>query len=120
MFCKHCASEIDDDCIICPKCGKQVNDLRQSKNDQPIIINNNVSSSSSASATSVANALGRRCCNKWTAFLLCLFLGEFGAHKFYEGKTGMGFLYFLTLGLFGIGWFIDTISILFKPNPYWT
>ena len=57
--------------------------------------------------------------NKWTAFFLCLFLGEFGAHKFYEGKTGMGILYLFTLGLFGIGWLIDTISLLFKPNPYY-
>ena len=57
--------------------------------------------------------------NKWTAFFLCLFLGFIGAHKFYEGKTGMGILYLLTLGLFGIGWFIDFIVLLFKPNPYY-
>ena len=53
--------------------------------------------------------------NKWVAFLLCLFLG---VHKFYEGKVGMGILYLFTVGLFGIGWFIDCIALLFKPNPY--
>ena len=45
--------------------------------------------------------------------------GLFGAHKFYEGKTGMGILYLLTGELFGIGWLIDAIALLFKPNPYY-
>ncbi len=49
--------------------------------------------------------------SKTTALLLCIFLGEFGIHKFYVGKAGMGILYLLTLGLFGIGWFIDIILI---------
>lgn len=56
--------------------------------------------------------------NKWVAFFLCLFLGVFGAHKFYEGKTKMGVLYLFTLGLFGIGWLVDLIMILTKPNMY--
>lgn len=57
--------------------------------------------------------------NKWTSFLLCLFLGIFGVHKFYEGKIGIGILYICTLGLFGIGWIVDLIIILTKPNPYY-
>ena len=57
--------------------------------------------------------------SKWVALLLCFFLGIFGAHKFYEGKAGMGVLYLLTLGLFGIGVIVDCIAILFKPNPYY-
>ncbi len=48
------------------------------------------------------------------SFLLCLFLGYFGAHKFYEGKNGLGVLYLCTFGLFGIGWIVNTISILLK------
>ena len=47
-------------------------------------------------------------------FVLCLLLGYFGAHKFYEGKVGMGVLYLFTLGLFGIGWFVDLIVLLTK------
>lgn len=54
--------------------------------------------------------------NKWTAFVLCLLLGYFGAHKFYEGKVGMGVLYLFTLGLFGIGWFVDLIVLLTKTT----
>ncbi len=49
-----------------------------------------------------------------TAMILCWLLGYFGAHKFYEGKTGLGVLYLLTLGIFGIGWFIDYIIYLIK------
>ena len=57
--------------------------------------------------------------NKWVAVLLCFFLGGIGAHKFYEGKIGMGILYIFTIGLFGIGILIDFICLLFKPNPYY-
>ena len=56
-----------------------------------------------------------------TAFILCLFLGFFGVHKFYQGKIGLGILYLFTGGLFGIGWFVDTIVLLvklIKNEPY--
>ncbi len=45
-------------------------------------------------------------------FVLCLFLGYLGIHKFYEKKTGLGILYLFTLGIFGIGWIIDIIRLL--------
>lgn len=58
--------------------------------------------------------------NRTIALLLCLIFGVYGAHKFYEGKIGMGFLYFFTGGLFGIGWFVDLITLfLFRTNPYY-
>ena len=57
--------------------------------------------------------------NKWVALLLCLYLGFFGAHKFYEGNSKAGKLYLFTLGLFGIGWFVDLFVLLAKPNPYY-
>ena len=47
-----------------------------------------------------------------TTLLLCLFLGEFGVHHFYVGKTGLGILYLFTGGLFGIGWLVSLIKIL--------
>ena len=108
-YSKHCGELIDKDCIICPKCGKQVEELKRSS--ESIIINN--------TNTASVNTVGGREKNKWIAFLLCLFLGGLGAHKFYEGKVGMGILYLFTLGLFGIGALIDLIVILCKPNPYY-
>lgn len=52
-------------------------------------------------------------------FLFVLFLGWSGAHKFAQGKVGMGLLYLFTGGLFGIGWLYDIIIALTnisKPN----
>jgi len=49
--------------------------------------------------------------SKILALILAIFLGYFGAHQFYAGKIGMGILYVLTVGIFGIGWIIDIISI---------
>lgn len=51
-------------------------------------------------------------------FLITLFFGIFGVHKFINGQKGMGILYFFTLGLFGVGWIIDVINAfinIFSP-----
>lgn len=55
--------------------------------------------------------------NKWISLLLCIF--TICGHKFYEGKIAIGILYFLTAGLFGIGWIIDIFILLSKSNPYY-
>ena len=54
--------------------------------------------------------------NRLILFLLFIFAGYVGAHKFYSGKIGMGILYALTGGLFGIGLICDFFSILLG-NP---
>lgn len=87
--------------------------------DQPNIVINNANTNTNANNNMNAAMYGVRMKNKWVAFLLCLFLGTIGAHKFYEGKVGMGILYVLTFGLFGIGWLVDCIVLLCKPNPYY-
>ena len=56
--------------------------------------------------------------SKWISFFLCLFVGAFGAHKFYEGRILLGIVYLCTRGLFGVGVIVDLIILLFKPNPY--
>ncbi len=50
--------------------------------------------------------------NWLVALLLCIFLGEIGAHWFYVGRWGWGLVYLFTFGFLGIGWVIDIIRIL--------
>ncbi len=45
------------------------------------------------------------------AYLLCIFFGWAGAHRFYCGRIGTGVLWFLTGGLLGIGWLIDLFLV---------
>lgn len=120
-FCKHCGAQIAYDAVICTACGRQVEEIEAKGASQPVIeINNSNANVNQNTNTNVnANAVGRRLCNKWVSLCLCIFLGYFGAHKFYEGKGGMGIVYLFTLGFFGIGVLIDIFSILSKPNPYY-
>ncbi len=43
---------------------------------------------------------------RWALFW-CVLFGIFGAHYFYVGRRGKGFLYLFTLGLGLFGWFHD-------------
>jgi hypothetical protein len=114
-FCKFCGEKIDMDAVVCIKCGKQVEELKDSRNQPNIVITNTNSNINS----NTNSAMLRKEKNKWVAVLLCFFLGVVGGHKFYEGKIGMGVLYLLTAGLLGIGVIVDLIALVFKPNPYY-
>ncbi len=46
------------------------------------------------------------------AFLLCLFFGGLGLHRFYLGYWGWGIIYFFTGGFFGIGYLVDLIRLI--------
>ena len=119
-FCKYCGEKIPEDAIICTKCGRQVEELKRNNENNQIIINNNNSASAAASASAVATGYGYghgKQKNKWVALVLCIF--TICGHKFCEEKISLGLVYLFTAGLFGIGWIIDIISLLSKPNPYY-
>lgn len=116
MFCQKCGAQIDDAAVVCPNCGVPTQNYQQNSQPQQQPVINVVNSNTNTNT--VVNGAGKAK-NKWVAFLLCFFLGYLGAHKFYEGKIGMGILYLFTAGLFGIGWIVDIIRILLKPNPYY-
>ena len=46
-----------------------------------------------------------------TTLILTIFLGFFGAHRFYAGKVFTGLLFFVTFGFLFIGWLIDIITV---------
>lgn len=50
--------------------------------------------------------------SKTVTLILCIFLGIIGAHHFYVGRIGRGFLYLFTGGLFIFGWILDIFKIL--------
>ena len=46
-----------------------------------------------------------------TAYLLCIFFGWLGGHRFYLDQFNMGLLYFFTFGFLGFGTLIDLILL---------
>ena len=114
-FCKHCGAKIAESAVICVHCGCQVEETK--KAEQPSIVINNTNANANTNVN--AAMLGIKEKNKWVALILCFFIGFLGAHKFYEGKIGMGVLYLFTAGLFGFGVLIDFIVLLFKPVTYY-
>ena len=48
----------------------------------------------------------------WLDFVFCALFGWTGIHKFKERKVAVGTLYFLTVGLCGVGWITDTVRYL--------
>lgn len=131
-FCQHCGNAVSDDTVVCSSCGKQVGKINGEFQTPNVVLNvsntnsntnNNTNLNSNRNSNTNVNAAGmaymNRPRNKWAAFIICLFFGYFGAHKFYEGKITMGVIYLLTCGLCGIGWIVDIIIILSHPNPYY-
>jgi TM2 domain-containing membrane protein YozV len=49
--------------------------------------------------------------NYSVAWLLLVYLGVFGFHRFYMGKWLTGILYLCTIGVFGIGLFYDLCTL---------
>lgn len=111
-FCKFCGEKIPEDAVMCTHCGRQVEQL---KSEQPQVVVNNTNTNVNRNTNTGRGGAK----DKWVALILCIFVGFLGAHKFYEGKILLGIVYLFTFGFFGIGLFIDFISLLFKPNPYY-
>jgi len=96
MVCSSCGAVIKKAALQCPKCGVATMSWDAVKHGYSKVLG-------------VQNGIGK----KWlTTLLLAVFLGWLGIHRFYVGKIGTGILWFLTLGISGIGWIIDIIFIL--------
>lgn len=116
ITCPDCGKEFSNQAAACPNCGRPVKEFNNDS-DKNIVISNNISTNTYTSASAPTAHVNGRPKNKWISLLLCIF--TLCGHKFYEGKIGMGILYFITGGLFGIGWIVDIILLALKPNPYY-
>ena len=120
--CPNCGAENDNNVIHCEYCNCYIKQEEPQPNtvvNQNIYINNTSNFNNTAQNQPVVNVIHGKKKNKWLSLILCIFFGFFGAHKFYEGKTGMGILYIFTAGLFCIGWIADIVALCTKPNPYY-
>jgi len=88
VFCRGCGKEIHDSAITCPTCGAV-----QATTPQQVVF----------------SPTDKRIL---PAFLLCFFVGCFGAHRFYVGKTGTAIAQLFTLGGLGIWALVDLIMII--------
>lgn len=96
MICPNCGKENPNDSYYCRECGwslkelggekKQIQEPKKEFKPYPFK-------------------------SKPVAYVLCIFLGWLGVHRFYVGKIGTGILYALTMGLFGVGWFLDLFNL---------
>ena len=107
MKCPNCGAENTG--AFCAYCGAELP-------KQPVNIINNYygtvnNNNGPSPGPAVTNLILTSSKNKIVALIWCILLGYFGAHQFYVGKKGMGWLYVFTVGLFGIGWIVDICLI---------
>ena len=102
MFCRECGKEVNENAAACTSCGvnpKQSNKFCggcgvKTNANQAVCVKCGVSLGGSSSS-------GEK--SKMVAFLLALFLGAIGIHKFYLGYNNQGII-MLLCGT--VGWFL--------------
>jgi TM2 domain-containing membrane protein YozV len=99
-YCAHCGAEISEGIRFCSKCGT------------PVTVPTNVAAKPDAGAAGeLAADISPK--SRVAATLFAWFLGGFGAHRFYVGKTGTAVV-MLVLTLVGLAtvWFMVGIPFL--------
>ncbi len=103
-YCKYCGQKIHQEAVVCPHCGRQIENLKGGGHQE--IVGNNVYVNNGYPMTISPYS-------KSTSLLLaCMgFIGLGGLHRIYSGKYASGILYLLTCGLCGVGTIVDVIRI---------
>ncbi len=93
VYCTSCGKQIHESAPTCPGCGAP-------QQARPVV---------AAVGAPAVYPTDKRIL---PAALLCFFLGVFGAHRFYVGKTGTAIAMIFTIGGLGIWTLIDFIMIV--------
>ena len=118
-FCEECLVEVKGKMYCKDDLGNVLDDAKSVGNGGTPIINVNQSQSNVQQQTGGGGGFVPPPRSKITALLLCIFLGYFGVHRFYVGKSGTGLLWLFTGGACGIGWLVDLVMIIiggFRDN----
>ena len=117
MKCRNCGANVSEEMIKCSYCGSflprraQPQPEPQTTPPPQEIIHRVVHTWEGADKAAYYRRTSDK--SKWMAFILCFIGGNFGLHRFYARRIGTGILYLFTFGVFGIGWVIDLLLILF-------
>jgi ribosomal protein L37E len=114
LKCKHCGDDnfkkLDNNSYECKSCGfiirKKFAQIKNEESKSVNVIENNESNeeNKSVQTTTTDNF-------SLVKLLLCIFLGQYGVHRFMEGKIATGFIFLFTYGLCGIGCIYDIIRL---------
>lgn len=115
MYCKNCGNTMDDNAVICVKCGcaKGTGTSYCHNCGQPTLPGAAVCTNCGVSLAAPAANGNQK--SKMAAGLLGIFLGGWGVHNFYLGYTGKAIAQIVLTFCFGIGaiWgLIEGIMIL--------
>ncbi len=115
MFCINCGSELKTNAKFCEYCGADLSGEQKSQEKRETYRTYTTRTEvyvtpTTHSSYNPENQVSPK--SRLVLILLWFFFGVLGVHYFYAGRIGMGILWLLTGGLFGIGWIIDIIVIL--------
>jgi hypothetical protein len=105
MFCSQCGAQMPDNAQHCPSCGAAAGGQQAQQAQQPPPYSQPYYAQPMPPPNESPSS-------RLVALLLCWFLGVFGIHRFYVGKTGTGLLWLFTFGLCSIGAIVDLIMII--------
>lgn len=113
MYCRNCARQLADNAEFCVECGQR-----------PLAGTRFCSSCGKEMVphAEICTQCGTRVASGGdkdlaTATLLAMFLGVFGADRFYLGYTALGIIKLVTLGGCGVWALIDMFLIILKKLP---
>ena len=109
--CPKCRREFLSNSVRCPICGIALTSAAELSRQPAALASGTMHSANEPEKIKWTPACEQYYESTQTAFWLCLFLGVFGVHRFYQNKIGTGILWMFTCGGFVVGWLVDLINL---------